>query len=148
MQYVVQPSTVAAAAVTVPGDKSISHRALMLGGIARGRTRISGFLAGADCLATLAAMQAMGVAVARERPTEVVIDGLGLQGLHAPSGPLDLGNSGTAMRLMTGLLCGQPFDSVLTGDASLTARPMQRVITPLEAMGAAIDSRDGRPPLT
>jgi len=148
MQYVVQPSTVAAAAVAVPGDKSISHRALMLGGIARGRTRISGFLAGADCLATLAAMQAMGVAVQRERPTEVVVDGLGLQGLHAPSGPLDLGNSGTAMRLMTGLLCGQPFDSVLTGDASLTARPMQRVITPLQAMGAAIDSHDGRPPLT
>ncbi len=148
MQYVVQPSTVADAAVAVPGDKSISHRALMLGGIARGRTRISGFLAGADCLATLAAMQAMGVAVESERPTEVVVDGLGLQGLHAASGPLDLGNSGTAMRLMTGLLCGQPFDSVLTGDASLTARPMQRVIAPLQAMGAAIDSRDGRPPLT
>jgi 3-phosphoshikimate 1-carboxyvinyltransferase len=148
MQFLVQPSTVADAAVAVPGDKSISHRALMLGGVARGQTRITGFLAGADCLATLAAMEAMGVAVRRDRPTEVVVDGTGLDGLRAPAGPLDLGNSGTAMRLMTGLLCGRPFDSVLTGDASLSGRPMQRVITPLTAMGAAIDSRDGRPPLT
>jgi 3-phosphoshikimate 1-carboxyvinyltransferase len=148
MHFIVQPSIVANAAIAVPGDKSISHRGLMLGGVARGRTRITGFLAGADCLATLAAMEAMGVSVRHEQPTEVVVDGVGLGGLHAPAVDLDLGNSGTAMRLMTGLLCGQPFDAVLTGDTSLTGRPMQRVITPLEAMGAAIESRDGRPPLT
>ncbi len=148
MQFQVTPSALNDATVTVPGDKSVSHRALMLGSIAEGRTNVSGFLAGEDCLATLAAMQSMGVSIEHGDATDITIDGVGLQGLGMPDGPLDLGNSGTAMRLMTGLLCGQAFDSVLTGDESLTSRPMRRIITPLSSMGARIDSRDGLPPLT
>jgi len=148
MQFHVTPSALTDATVTVPGDKSVSHRALMLGSVAEGRTNIRGFLAGEDCLATLAALQSMGVSIEKSDATEVTIDGVGLRGLKMPDGPLDLGNSGTAMRLMTGLLCGQGFDSVLTGDESLTSRPMQRIITPLSAMGARIVSNDGMPPLT
>jgi len=148
MHFTVQPSTVTNAKVTVPGDKSISHRALMLGGIAEGQTTVSGFLAGEDCLATLATMTAMGVEVEQPSATEITIQGVGLRGLVEPAQDLDLGNSGTAMRLMAGLLCGQSFTSVLTGDASLTSRPMQRVISPLGLMGASIDSNEGRPPLT
>jgi len=122
MRFQVNPSELRDATVTVPGDKSVSHRALMLGSIADGRTEVSGFLAGEDCLATLAAI--------------------------APGNALDLGNSGTAMRLMAGLLSGQPFDSELTGDESLTGRPMGRIIKPLTKMGAAIESScDGTPPL-
>jgi len=148
MNFIVQPSTVADATVTVPGDKSVSHRALMLGAIAEGKSTISGFLAGEDCLATMAAMSAMGAEVAQTTPTDVVIDGVGLRGLLDPSQDLDLGNSGTAMRLMAGLLSGQSFTSVMVGDESLTARPMGRVITPLRTMGAKIESDDGCPPLT
>jgi len=147
MDFKVAPSAVNDATVNVPGDKSVSHRALMLGGIADGTTEISGFLAGEDCLATLAAMSLLGVQITQSDATNVVVHGVGLQGLQAPAGPLDLGNSGTAMRLMAGLLCGQPFSTTLTGDESLTGRPMQRVITPLTDMGATIESRSGRPPL-
>jgi len=148
MRFQVTPSTVRDASVTVPGDKSVSHRALMLGSVARGTTEVSGFLAGEDCLATLAAMRMLGVKIEQPSPTEMSIDGVGLHGLQAPSGALDLGNSGTAMRLMAGLLCGQGFDSVLTGDESLNSRPMGRIITPLTKMGAAIESDcDGTPPL-
>jgi 3-phosphoshikimate 1-carboxyvinyltransferase len=147
VKFVVNPSRLGSSAVRVPGDKSVSHRALMLGGIAEGSTHISGFLAGEDCLATLAAMGAMGVRIERHGPTDVTVNGVGLHGLQAPGQPLDLGNSGTAMRLMTGLLSAQDFESTLTGDASLTSRPMQRVITPLTAMGASIESDEGRPPL-
>lgn len=148
MNFIVQPSTVVDATVTVPGDKSVSHRALMLGGIAEGKSTISGFLAGEDCLATMAAMSAMGVDVQQSSPTDVVVNGVGLRGLVEPSQPLDLGNSGTAMRLMAGLLCGQAFSSVMIGDESLTSRPMRRVITPLTTMGADIESHDGCPPLS
>ena len=148
MQFQVSPSALTDATITVPGDKSISHRALMLGSIAEGRTDISGFLAGEDCLATLAAMKSMGVTIEQGDATEITIDGVGLCGLEKPGSPLDLGNSGTAMRLMAGLLCGQAFDSVLTGDESLTSRPMRRIIAPLGKMGARIDSNDGMPPLT
>jgi 3-phosphoshikimate 1-carboxyvinyltransferase len=148
MNFIVQPSTLVDATVTVPGDKSVSHRALMLGGIAEGRTTISGFLAGEDCLATMAAMSAMGVDVAQNSATDIVIDGVGLRGLVEPSQSLDLGNSGTAMRLMAGLLSGQSFTSVMVGDESLTSRPMRRVITPLRSMGAEIESNNGCPPLT
>jgi 3-phosphoshikimate 1-carboxyvinyltransferase len=148
MKFHVQPSTVGDAKLTVPGDKSVSHRALMLGGIAEGRTTISGFLAGEDCLSTLAAMTAMGVEIERSGETDVNVQGVGLRGLIEPASDLDLGNSGTAMRLMVGLLGGQSFTSVLTGDESLTSRPMRRVISPLELMGANIDSHDGCPPLT
>lgn len=147
MHFVVNPSAVSDATVIVPGDKSISHRALLLGSIAEGRTDISGFLAGEDCLATLAAMSAMGVRIEQSSPTDLVVHGRGLHGLSKLDGPLDLGNSGTAMRLMAGLLSGQGFASTLSGDASLTGRPMQRVITPLLEMGACIESNDGRPPL-
>ncbi len=148
MHFTVNPSNVHDATVSVPGDKSISHRALMLGSIADGSTHISGFLAGEDCLATLAAMKAMGISIERKGETDVVVHGAGLHGLSKPGLPLDMGNSGTAMRLMAGLLSGQAFDTQLAGDESLSRRPMGRVITPLSAMGADIDSEDGRPPLT
>jgi len=132
----------------VPGDKSISHRAIMLGALAEGRTTITGFLDGEDCLATLAAFQAMGVPIERPEPNTVIIDGVGLHGLKAPAAPLDMGNSGTAMRLMCGVLAGQDFDSTLVGDASLNRRPMRRVTEPLGRMGARIDADgDGTPPL-
>ncbi len=148
MRFEVTPSKLSDASVTVPGDKSVSHRALMLGSIANGRTEVSGFLAGEDCLATLAAMRALGVDIQQPSTTEMSIEGVGLNGLQPAVAALDLGNSGTAMRLMAGLLCGQQFDSVLTGDASLNGRPMGRIITPLTKMGAAVESDcDGTPPL-
>ena len=123
MDFKVSPSPFRSGSVTVPGDKSISHRALMLGSIAKGRTEVTGFLNGEDCLATAAAMRALGVEVREMSATDLVIEGVGLHGLRAPDGPLNLGNSGTAMRLMAGLLAGQAFDTVLTGDASLSGRP-------------------------
>ena len=147
MPFLVHPSALTGGEVSVPGDKSISHRALMLGAIAEGQTTISGFLAGEDCLATLRALRALGVDCRQTNATSVVLRGVGLHGLKAPSAALDLGNSGTAMRLFAGLLSGQSFSSTLSGDLSLTARPMQRVITPLSQMGADIGSRAGLPPL-
>lgn len=147
MNFVVEPSALTSGTVTVPGDKSISHRALMFGGIAAGQTRISGFLNGDDCLATMNALRAMGVDVDHTGPTEVLIQGAGSSGLKAPDGALDMGNSGTAMRLFAGLLAGQPFASQLIGDESLTNRPMDRVIRPLSMMGAQIQANDGKPPL-
>ncbi len=148
MHFKVTPSTLRDARVTVPGDKSVSHRALMLGSIAEGRTEVSGFLDGDDCLATAAAMRALGVRIDQPSPVELVIEGVGLHGLRGSAADIDLGNSGTAMRLMAGLLSGQSFGSVLTGDASLTGRPMGRIIKPLTQMGAAIESDcDGTPPL-
>ncbi len=147
MHYRIQPAAVGDAAVTVPGDKSVSHRAIMLGSVAEGITEVSGFLAGEDCLATMSAFRSMGVTIERPAETQLVVHGVGLHGLQAPGADLDLGNSGTAMRLLAGVLAGQDFAATLTGDASLTGRPMQRVITPLTRMGADIDSRDGKPPL-
>jgi 3-phosphoshikimate 1-carboxyvinyltransferase len=132
----------------VPGDKSISHRALMLGAIADGETAVTGFLPGEDCKATLAALRAMGVQVDVLDRTSLRIKGAGLYGLTEPATILDMGNSGTAMRLFCGLLCGQPFTTVLAGDESLMRRPMARVIEPLNRMGADIVSHDGLPPLT
>jgi 3-phosphoshikimate 1-carboxyvinyltransferase len=147
MQFIVTPSSIGDSTLSVPGDKSVSHRALLLGSIAAGRTTVSGFLAGEDCLATLAAMRQLGVIIEQPGPTELAIEGVGMQGLTAATDELDLGNSGTAMRLMTGLLCGQSFSSVLVGDRSLTSRPMGRIIRPLTDMGASITSNDGMPPL-
>jgi len=147
LQFVVTPSAIRGGTLRVPGDKSISHRALMLGAVAEGETVIDGFLPGADCLATLTALGQLGVGVHRDPENRVRIEGVGLRGLQAPREALDLGNSGTAMRLLTGLLCAQAFDSRLVGDASLSSRPMARVIAPLGEMGAVIASRDGRPPL-
>jgi 3-phosphoshikimate 1-carboxyvinyltransferase len=137
-----------AGTVTVPGDKSISHRALMLGAVAQGPTVVHGFLASDDCLATQAALEALGVSISNLPGEPVRIEGVGLRGLRAPSRVLDLGNSGTAIRLLTGLLAGQPFDIELTGDASLRQRPMERVAAPLRTMGARIDTAPGgKPPL-
>ncbi len=123
--------------VRVPGDKSISHRSLMLGALARGTTRVRGLLHSADCRSTAACLSRLGVRIEND-PSETLVFGRGLHGLAAPSGPLDCGNSATAMRLLTGLLAGQSFSSVLTGDASLRRRPMGRVIRPLSQMGARI----------
>ena len=145
--YVVAPSAGIAGRVRVPGDKSISHRALMFGAIASGTTRVDGFLEGEDCLATLNAVASLGVNVQRPGAGEVVIEGVGLRGLGRPRSVLDMGNAGTAMRLFMGLLSAQGFDSELVGDASLMRRPMERVAKPLRAMGAQIETQDGRPPV-
>ncbi len=143
-----QPGGRISGEIRVPGDKSISHRSIMLGALADGITEVKGFLEGEDSLATLQAFRDMGVTI--EGPDEgfVRIHGVGINGLQAPRGPLYLGNSGTAMRLFSGLLAAQPFDSELTGDESLSKRPMGRVADPLRAMGAVIDTAEGgRPPL-
>ena len=145
--YVVQPVAGVAGAIRVPGDKSVSHRALMLGGVADGVTEVRGFLQSEDCLATMRAMRAMGVQVEQGNSGEVRVHGVGLRGLKPAAQALDMGNSGTAMRLMTGLLAGQPFDSELIGDASLMKRPMERAARPLRQMGAKIDTADGKPPV-
>ena len=142
------PATDVAGRLRVPGDKSISHRALMFGALADGKTRVSGFLPGEDCLATMAALEAMGAVIERTGETALRIDGVGLRGLRAPASPLDMGNSGTAMRLFAGLLAGQAFDTMLIGDASLTKRPMERVAAPLRMMGADVRTDSGTPPLT
>ena len=131
----------------MPGDKSISHRSIMLGSIAEGVTRVSGFLEGEDSLATLNAFRDMGVQIERNG-SNVVIHGVGMRGLKEPKNPLNLGNSGTSIRLMSGLLSAQNFDSELCGDESLSTRPMGRVINPLREMGADIFGDDSRPPLT
>lgn len=134
--------------VRVPGDKSISHRSIILGAIAEGVTRINGFLEGEDCVATIEAFRAMGVRIEGPSEGQVVVHGVGKRGLKAPDGPLNVGNSGTSMRLLAGLLSGQGFDSVLTGDDSLSRRPMRRVSQPLLSMGARIESTaEGMPPL-
>ncbi|MHB8696975.1 MAG: 3-phosphoshikimate 1-carboxyvinyltransferase [Sulfuricaulis sp.] len=148
INYLVQPGGKLAGRIRVPGDKSISHRAVMLGALAEGATRVAGLLEGADVLSTLQAFRAMGVSAKGPAHGDLVIDGAGLHGLKAPRQPLDMGNSGTAMRLMAGILAGQAFDSELIGDESLSKRPMARVTEPLRSMGASIVSKDGgRPPL-
>lgn len=146
--YTVAPGGRLQGRIRVPGDKSISHRAIMLGALAEGVTRVSGFLMGADNLATLEAFRAMGVRIDGPRSGELSIHGVGMHGLRAPAAPLDLGNSGTAMRLLSGLLAAQRFDSVLQGDASLNGRPMRRVVEPLSRMGAQVEAQaGGTPPL-
>jgi 3-phosphoshikimate 1-carboxyvinyltransferase len=145
--YVVHPATGTAGAIRVPGDKSVSHRAMMLGGIAEGITEVRGFLESEDCLATMNAMKALGVTIERPGVQEVRVHGVGLHGLKAAGRPLDMGNAGTAMRLMTGLLSGQAFDSELVGDASLMQRPMERAAKPLREMGARIETLNGKPPV-
>lgn len=143
VDYLVQPGGSLSGRVRVPGDKSVSHRAVMLGALAEGETRVSGFLEGADALATLAAFRRLGVTVEGPDHGRLRIRGVGLHGLTAADGPLDMGNSGTSMRLLTGLLCGQAFDTTLTGDDSLRRRPMARVTEPLTAMGAHIETAPG-----
>ncbi len=131
----------------VPGDKSLSHRLAILAALASGRSRFARFATGRDCRATLGALRALGVAVA-ETADAVEIDGRGPQGLRAPAHALDAGNSGSTMRMLAGVLAGRPFRSVLDGDASLRARPMERVAAPLRAMGARVETTGGRPPLS
>lgn len=144
--YEILPGGHLTGVIQVPGDKSISHRAIMLGAIAEGQTHISGFLEGADCLATLQAFRTLGVNITDPNEGKVRIEGVGLTGLKAPMEPLDLGNSGTSMRLLTGILAGQKFDSILTGDASLQKRPMARIAVPLQEMGAQITLQAGNVP--
>ncbi|MGE8359067.1 bifunctional prephenate dehydrogenase/3-phosphoshikimate 1-carboxyvinyltransferase [Pseudomonas sp.] len=135
--------------IRVPGDKSISHRSIMLGSLAEGTTEVEGFLEGEDALATLQAFRDMGVVIEGPHHGRVTIHGVGMHGLKPPPGPIYLGNSGTSMRLLSGLLAAQPFDTTLTGDASLSKRPMNRVAKPLREMGAVIETGpDGRPPVT
>jgi 3-phosphoshikimate 1-carboxyvinyltransferase len=145
--FEVQPARNVSGVTAVPGDKSISHRSLMLCGIAEGSSEVTGFLASEDCLASLAAMRAFGVHIEQPSPTHVVIHGVGLRGLRDAGFALDMGNAGTAMRLFTGLLSAQSFNSRLIGDASLMKRPMERVAKPLREMGADVRTRSGTPPV-
>lgn len=140
----IQPARNVVGSVSVPGDKSISHRYAMLAAIAEGRSTFSNFSTGADCASTLSCLRALGCRVSHGVTVE--IDGRGMQ-LEAPSMHLDCGNSGSTMRMLAGILAGQSFESVMVGDASLSKRPMKRVIDPLTQMGANITSQDGRPPL-
>ena len=133
----------------VPGDKSISHRSLILGGLAIGTTRVSGLLEGDDVMATGRAMQALGAGITRDETGIWHVNGVGTSGLISPENPLDLGNSGTGVRLLMGVVAGQPLTATFCGDASLSRRPMARVTDPLAAMGASITARDGdRLPVT
>ena len=149
IDWIVRPSGPLRGEIRVPGDKSISHRCIMLGAISDGTTRISGLLEGEDVLATVAAFRSMGVEIDGPVGGEAVVRGVGRDGLRPPAGAIDLGNSGTAMRLVAGLLAGQRFDCTLTGDASLSRRPMRRITEPLSRMGARIETgHGGTPPLT
>jgi 3-phosphoshikimate 1-carboxyvinyltransferase len=145
---VVRPATRASGRVRLPGDKSISHRYALLGALAEGATRITGYSSGADCAATLACVRALGAEVDVPRPGTIHITGCGIGRLSPANGPLDAANSGTTMRLLAGIVAAHPFRTIITGDASLSRRPMRRVIGPLTEMGATIHSLDGRPPLT
>lgn len=147
MELTVNPVDRLQGRISVPGDKSISHRAAMLGAIANGQSAIRGFLRAGDCLSTLQCLRALGVTV-DETPDGVVVHGKGLR-LHTPAAPLDAGNSGTTMRLLAGILAGQPFAADITGDASLRSRPMDRIMEPLSLMGARVQALGGNrfPPL-
>ena len=142
---IVKPARNLSGGVRLPGDKSLSHRYAMLAALAEGVTRLENFSSGADCASTLACMEALGAAVTRKQNHAVEIAGAGT--LREPSQALDCGNSGSTMRMLAGILAGQPFRSEMAGDESLSRRPMKRVIEPLTAMGAQIESREGRPPL-
>ncbi len=141
--YVVQPGGELAGSLRVPGDKSISHRAVMLAALADGVSEVSGFLTGEDCLCTMKSFQAMGVHIEQLSRTHLQVHGVGLHGLKAPAAPLDLGNSGTSMRLMSGLMAAQSFATTLIGDESLSRRPMRRIVEPLRLMGAQIETAAG-----
>lgn len=150
MKFLLQPGGHLQGLFRVPGDKSISHRSIMLGSLAEGVTEVDGFLEGDDALATLRAFREMGVIIEGPTNGKVRIHGVGLHGLKKPAKALDLGNSGTSMRLLSGLLAGQSFDVVMIGDESLSKRPMERVAKPLRTMGALIETtgEKGTPPVT
>jgi len=146
--FIAKPGGCLKGTLRVPGDKSISHRSIMFGSLAEGITDVSGFLEGEDCLSTMRAFRAMGVEIDHSGEGQVRIHGVGLHGLKQPDAGLDLGNSGTSMRLMAGLCAGQNFNVTLTGDESLSTRPMRRVTDPLFEMGASIGTTEkGTPPL-
>lgn len=147
MNLISRKSNALSGEITVPGDKSISHRAVILGSIAKGTTKVKGFLSGHDCLNTVKAFQSMGVAIESPSHDELLIHGVGKYGLLKPKTPIDCGNSGTTMRLLSGLLAPQAFDSQLIGDSSLLKRPMGRVSRPLLQMGADIITHDFLPPI-
>jgi len=147
MDIIVKSGKALKGEILIPGDKSISHRSIMCAALAEGDSTIRGFLKGEDCLATLNAFSEMGVNI-DQHDNEIVVHGVGLHGLKKPNSDIYLGNSGTSMRLMSGLLCGQSFSSTLIGDASLSCRPMERIVNPLTMMGANIlSSKEGCPPL-
>ncbi len=144
----VEPAGYVHGSLSVPGDKSISHRYALLAALADGRTTIGGYAPGADCETTLRCLRALGVGISHEPEGQVVtIEGTGLGGLRSPDGPLDCGNSGTTMRLLAGILAANDFETTLVGDSSLERRPMRRIVDPLLQMGARIEATDGRPPL-
>lgn len=146
--WVASPGRALQGTLRVPGDKSVSHRAVMLGALAEGTTRVTGFLEGEDTRATARVFEQLGVSIEVPSASERIVHGVGLHGLRASDAPLDCGNAGTGMRLLAGVLAGQAFDSTLVGDASLSKRPMRRVIEPLSRMGARIDATgEGLPPL-
>jgi len=145
--WIAAPGSALSGTVRAPGDKSISHRAVMLAALADGTCRIDGFLEGEDTRATVAVFERLGVRIETPASRVRIVHGAGIDGLRRPDAPLDCGNAGTAMRLLAGMLAGQRFDSTLVGDASLSKRPMGRVIEPLSRMGARIESADGCPPL-
>jgi 3-phosphoshikimate 1-carboxyvinyltransferase len=145
---IVPPARRVAGRTRVPGDKSISHRYAMLAALADGRSTITGYSPGADCATTLACLRALATGVRQTGDHAFEIDGRGLRGLRPAPGPLDAGNSGTTMRLMSGILAAHPMETTMGGDRSLSRRPMTRVIEPLTRMGARIEAADGRPPLT
>ncbi|HXS72880.1 MAG TPA: 3-phosphoshikimate 1-carboxyvinyltransferase [Rhodanobacteraceae bacterium] len=148
LDWISAPASALHGEIEIPGDKSVSHRAIMLAAIAEGRSRIHGFLEGADTHAGAAIFEQLGVRIETPAPGERIVHGAGLHGLRAPGGVLDCGNSGTAMRLLTGLFAGQSFDCTLVGDASLSRRPMRRITEPLGIMGARIEAAAGElPPL-
>jgi len=148
LTYHIEPGGVLQGRIRVPGDKSISHRSIMLASIADGVTRVEGFLEGEDAIATMNAFRALGVRIEGPQRGNVTVHGAGLRGLRRPGAALDCGNAGTAMRLLAGLLAGQDFDCELTGDDSLRQRPMKRIAEPLNRMGALIETAEGgRPPL-
>src|SRR5438477_1564874 len=147
MEERVPPATSVSGAITLPGDKSISHRYGMISAIAEGTSRIHNYSTGADCHSTLACMRALGIDI-QESGTEVVVNGRGLDGLRASSADLDAGNSGSTIRMLSGILAAQPFTSRVFGDESLSRRPMQRIMKPLAQMGAQIRAREDKfPPL-
>jgi len=148
MQEQISPARSVSGAVQLPGDKSISHRYAMLAAIANGDSKIRNYSTGADCHSTLACVRALGIVI-DESNDEVIIHGRGAEGLRAPASDLDAGNSGSTIRMLSGILAAQKFDSRIGGDESLSRRPMARIIKPLEQMGALIEARDGTyPPLT
>ena len=146
--YIVQPGGKFQGTIRVPGDKSISHRSIMLGSLAEGITEVTGFLEGEDALATLASFRALGVQIDGPKNGKITIHGVGMNGLKAPEDDIYIGNSGTSIRLLSGLLAGQNFESILTGDKSLSGRPMRRVTEPLTQMGAEIENNEGKPTIS